>query len=510
MLLSFLVGFWSLAGQFVYNRIIFFYVANSDYAAASIISMHLAGFLIGSLIARRGKLPVFPVIGLSLMLTGLAQLLVWSWGVVSFGLDETLLLTLGFAFLLALTSGFIVVRLMEQSKGERGATTIIIADSMGSVMGAVVGGFYLVPVLGIQTSFGIVAALQALALVVVFTKVPGVSARMRGLAALMLVAGLGLIVAAGPETQHEDAEIMRVDGFPLPDLQGEGVRIAFERRTPYGVLSVLDNGEWLSLYSDNRFLCAVGRKEDLGVKSQWLLGSTVSATTLEDQDELAGPRVAIVGLGCGTTLAAILANFPRDGRGAIDVIDINPAIEEAQEKFKALLPGGMDDPRTSLTIEEGFVFFAEAVSAEKLYDAVVIDVAWMQNMNSTHIFSKEMFENVKKSMKVEGMLALWSEENNPVSPITLTIYRTLAAVFKKVIVRSTDDGTLFFASDIYNKAMKEAEKEESRLQFWVKENAEDLPVNELDNLVLNRYRFTLLGDHVGTNMRGRYADLVGQ
>lgn len=507
-LLSFLVGFWSLAGQFVYNRIIFFYVANSDYAAASIISMHLLGFLLGSLAARRWKLPLMPVVAVSVLLTGLAQLIVWGWGVPVFTLDHTLILTLGFAFLLALTSGFLVVRLMEDSQGQRAATTIIIADSLGSVMGAVVGGFYLVPVLGIAASFGIVAVLQAGALV--FLLIKG-EENCRGRWAIgvgTLVVTLALIGGAHMRAGGvPERDITRVDGFPLPEVRQGETRVAFEQRTPYGVLSVLDDPKsGRSLYIDNRFLCWVGYKEDLKTKSQWLLGSTVTNIVLEGKDREKSARVAIVGLGCGTTLAAMLSNF-QEGLSDIDIIDINPAIKEAQAQFERMLPVGMEDPRTRLFIKEGFVYFAEKTPGEALYDAVVIDVAWMQNMNSTHIFSKEMFENVKTSMRPAGVLAVWSEDNNPVSPITLTIYRTLKTVFKTVIVRSTEDGTLFFAADAHSRALFAASEEEPRLQYWVQQNSENMPVNELDNLVLNRYRFTLLGDHVGVNMRGRYSEL---
>ena len=55
--IAFLIGISSLAAQFIYNRLIFFYVANSEYAAASIVTLHLLGFLIGTLLARRAPLP---------------------------------------------------------------------------------------------------------------------------------------------------------------------------------------------------------------------------------------------------------------------------------------------------------------------------------------------------------------------------------------------------------------------------------------------------------------------
>lgn len=44
ILYAFLVGLVSLGLQFVFNRLIFFYIVNTDYATVSVISLHLIGF----------------------------------------------------------------------------------------------------------------------------------------------------------------------------------------------------------------------------------------------------------------------------------------------------------------------------------------------------------------------------------------------------------------------------------------------------------------------------------
>jgi len=71
--IAFAVGFCSLAGQFIVNRIIFFYVANSEYTAASIIALHLAGFWIGASFARRYHVAIRALLAATFALTLVAE-----------------------------------------------------------------------------------------------------------------------------------------------------------------------------------------------------------------------------------------------------------------------------------------------------------------------------------------------------------------------------------------------------------------------------------------------------
>jgi spermidine synthase len=395
---------------------------------------------------------------------------------------------------------------MEDSVGQREATTILIADSMGSVIGAVVGGFYLVPQLGIQISFALVAVLQALALTLCLFPA---RERKRLAAGALTLALAGVLMGAAHVSGLGQADhVMKVDGFPLSEPKPQGAKLLYEQRSPYGVLSVVDENEGRNLRIDNRYLCRIEDAEDVKKKSQWFVGDTVSKLALLGEGAPSHPRLAIVGLGCGTTLAAALSNLPASGPSEIDVIDINPEIEAAQVWFRDRLPFGTDDPRARMVIEDGFVHFT-ASPDQRLYDGVMIDVVWMQNMNTTHIFSAEMFANVKSWLTPRGVLAIWSEEINPYSPIALTMYNTLKEVFPLVKVVTSQDALLFFAGNADKAELRKALGQDQRQDFWIEDAASGYPVNRLDNLALNRYRFTVLGDHVRENIRERYRELTG-
>lgn len=215
------------------------------------------------------------------------------------------------------------------------------------------------------------------------------------------------------------------------------------------------------------------------------------------------PRIAIIGLGCGITLAAALESAQQDL--SVETIEINPVIPKATELFMPLLDASSTDARHQLIIDDGFRHFARREGA--LYDAVILDVAWMQNMNATHLFSKEMFQNVKRKMGPEGLFVVWSEEFNPFSPVSQIIFRTMQAVFPIVRVEQADDAaTVFYATTAPMASRLDAmlKPETVHLTRWLSQASSTAPLNTLDDLAMNRSKFTWFGDSSFDRLFERY------
>lgn len=502
ILLAILVGFWSLCGQFILNRIIFFYVANSEYAAASIISLHLLGFLLGSLAARCVHLSLPVLTAASLAVTVLAQMFLWTWGVAVFGLIATLCMALTFALLLAFFSGFLVVRLMEDRPPGTSPTPIIVADSAGSVLGAMVGGFILVPKFGLQASFALMMILQASALLLL-THRQWKQFSVSAVAACLA----GILMFPGVLQSRTNEAVLAVEGLPL-QLKTDEFKLLSERRSPFGILSVLSDPEGKrELRIDNRLLCGVFKESAANTAlSEWIVGQVPARLSLSAVVAPYKPRIAVIGLGCGMTLAAVLEELPTDGV-IIDMLELNPEMEETQKAFRDYLPHDPDDPRVNMIVRDGFAHFAD-LPADRIYDAVVIDVAWMSNMNATHLFSKEMYENVAKHMTGRAVLGVWSEETSPFSQVSLILYRTLKSVFPEVRVDASHGVVLFYAAKVSSPPLVEALSEKSAdLTRWVDEASLEAPINRLDDLAMNRHKFTLWGDSTFERVRERYAGL---
>ncbi len=493
-----LVGFWSLGSQFILNRIIFFYVANSEYVAASIISVHLLGFLLGSLAARRVRIGLPWLVGAALAMTVGAQVLLWTLGVVAFGLAATLGLALVFALAIAGLSGLLTIRLLEDRPPGSSPTPIIVADSAGSVLGAIIGGFILIPRCGLQASFALVALVQVLALLLLTRR----NARklMLGAGAALLATVLmvpGLLPAPDADT------VLSVDGLPL-QANNHHSRLIAEQRSPFGSLSVLENADASrEMRVDNRVLCSVPpAARDREATSEWIVGRIPAEIAAQNSRH---PRVAVVGLGCGMTLAAVLQALPETAR--VDLIEINPQIPDVQRHFRAGLPFNVDDPRAELHLRDGFAYFAD-LEPGVLYDAVVIDVAWMANMNATHLFSQEMYESIARHMTDRAVLGIWSEETSPVSLVSLILYRTLQSVFQNVQLDTSHDVILFLAAGADAPGLTAVlDPLSPRLLGWMAQAAVHAPINRLDDLVMNRHKFTPWGDSTFERLGDKYEEM---
>lgn len=487
-----LVGVWSLLGQFVFNRIIFFYVANSEYAAASIISIHLAGFWIGTLISRNRRLNIPLLVVLSFGATWLARLVTWQIGAAWLGLELTVLSAVTSGMLLAILSGGIVVQLMDQASGE--GKGVVVADSAGSVLGAFAGGFVLVPIFGLGVTFTAVLALQCLALIASGAESDW---RPKFLIAVALMTGMIPILVPPPSKPS----MVYVDGMPVNTQSRSPASVLFEERSPYGVVSVIEKerAQERVMFIDNRALCGThirGQERD----SEWAVGAN-AVRMIPDKDRKV-LRVLNIGLGCGTTLSAILTEVKSEDR--VDVVEINSSVVLAQKLFQSMQQHDPDSENVKVIVEDGFNYVARW-KGQPRYDAIVIDLAWMHNMNATHLFSQEMYENAARYLAQGGVLALWSEETNPFSPVALIIYRTLRETYRTVIVDSSQNVMLFYATNSGEDLIGYMPKEVQRTNKWIVEASAGMPINRLDNLVMNRYKFNTLGDSGWERLSEKYS-----
>lgn len=476
------MGFWSLAAQFIFNRIIFFYLAHSDFVAASIITVHLTGFLMGTLIAPRVRASQSGMLSAAFVLSWLAALIVWRAGAPALGLSATIGLTILFGVCLATLSGMLLIRLMEEGGKSEQGRAVVMADSAGSVLGAAAGGFYLVPYAGVTASFGVLFVLQGLALLIAAQherrlRRAGAVVAIGFVAGHLVLAQPGFVEADGAAQREWAARLLATRGH-----EGSGEEAAYAALSPFGLVSVLEGESGLRMMLDNKPLCARegGNLED---HFQYRLGR-VPAEMVAHNVDAGQAQFGIVGLGCGFTLAGALSKLERTAK--VEVIEINPGIAPAQKLFWPELPFTPEDPRVTLTIEDGFTHFAEAKSGV-LYDAVVLDLSWADDMVATHLFSREMFRNISARLKPDGVLALWMLSSSPFSRESLIGYRTLKRVFPYVYADEMEGAIVFFASkreDIVNYLSPEA----ARISSWLLDLAQEGEINTLDTLALGRLR----------------------
>jgi spermidine synthase len=293
-------------------------------------------------------------------------------------------------------------------------------STAGSVAGALLAGFWLVPRLPVSASLlALAAALLGAALLF------GWSLLRRGtrIAALSVAAlGVGLSAAA--------------PSAPRP--AGESLR---ERaRSFYGDIRVVDRPfrNRRTLFIDG-VANTVAALDTLDSTSRYIMA--FEALPLFRP---AAKKALMIGLGGG----ALVGRFREHYGVATDVVEIDPVIERLARTWFAFEPSGR------VSTEDGRMFLERSGEA---YDFIVID-AFNGDQHPYHLFSKEAFAAASRRLSPGGVLAINAIgfPDGPRDGLKRSMAATLGAVFRHVRVaaareydRGEDDcvNMMFFASD---------------------------------------------------------------
>lgn len=305
----------------------------------------------------------------------------------------------------------------------RTAGTVYAISTLGSVMGTLLLGFFLLPLFGTEN---IVLSLSMLMLVLAFLLALYENLRLKagnsliGWGATTAVLALALLLGVGSTLGTRD--------YP-------GSEVVFEEETHYGWVRVVD-------------------QPARGIR--WLMsgGSTIGAEHLETGAGLlgyqqvvghlprfhpAGENALLVGLGSGH-----LVNTYRQFGVRTDAIEIDPAVAHAAHEYFSFEPTGdviVGDARYQIK------------QLDKRYDFIIHD-CFTGGAEPIHLLSLEMFRELKAKLKPGGVLALnfvgltLEGERTPVEAVA----HTLDQVFehRRTFVSSPDatfNDFVFFVSD---------------------------------------------------------------
>jgi len=150
----------------------------------------------------------------------------------------------------------------------------------------------------------------------------------------------------------------------------------------------------------------------------------------------------IVGLGAGTTLsAATLTKLQQ-----IDVVEMDPVVEEASHY---LFPGGikaLHDPRVNFSIDDAR---HRLLLRKERYDLIISQPSHPWLSGSAHLFTQEYFEIVKSRLSENGVFSQWVNLFNMDATTLKSIFKALHNVFPYGInfIVMQESGLLLIASN---------------------------------------------------------------
>jgi spermidine synthase len=329
--------------------------------------------------------------------------------------------------LLAMTGPFFtrVLSVSVQSVGTL-AGKISSIGTIGSVLGTVLIGYVLIPLLPNSSIMNVTAAVLAVVAAVYWQGWGrGGVGQGAGFAGVFLV---GLLVMIGG-----------AKGEPL--TYGEEL---YRGNSNFGLMQVVQSENGRHRYYLNDFLSQNSYdpvvKKSLSLFSYMLQGlakgyyETASSTNVPAAPARRIERVLCIGLGVGMAPMA----FARDG-ATVDVVEINPAVVAVGQRFFDLEPA-----RLHLYLGDGRAYLNRLQPG---YDAIALD-AFLGDASPGHLMSQEAFAAMRRLLKPEGVLVINSFGNFTAGRDYFcgSLHRTLKSVFGQVIIHDGANGNVFFVA----------------------------------------------------------------
>ena len=450
----FFSGFAALVYEVMFTKGLILFVGGTVFAYSLILTAFLTGMGFGSLLAKRFQktdlATLFAYVQLGIGAYGLlfvpilnnldvAYLEIYKISNGSFVTFHSLLLLLSYLVLLVptLLMGMtfpVVSRLITRTeKIGRDVGRLFSVNTLGGVVGAFVGGFVLLPGIGLEKAILVAVALNLVISAVVFIAAAKGSRITYGVAlALVLLLGAALF----------DAE---VDPYRSGVYHQHG---RFDNRSEYRQALARERGAATISFSDYGLYGSVVVKEEGPVKVLMINGKVDAGTGLDVPTQLLlgyiptlmhpDPKdVAIIGLGSGITLSAV-ESFPVE---RIDVLELDPTVVEAAELFEPENRNALDDERVELTVGDARDYLS---TTERTYDIVISEPSnpWIEG--EVFLFTKEFYSVVGERLNEGGLFLQWigAYDFNP-EDLKISL-RTLKTAFPHVQAWADARGVDFF------------------------------------------------------------------
>jgi spermidine synthase len=430
-----LSGIASLALEVIWTRVLVLVVGTSTYAFVTMLSTFLVGIALGSFLARaladriRDPRRVFGWVQLGIAAATLASIplsaaLVASaqewfdsmelqWGVLlagRFGASFLVMIVpttlIGMTFPLA---GRIWARRIGALGGQLGQ--VYGANTLGNIVGALIGGFVVLPRFGMQRGIALLAILN------------------------LLCAGWGLLPAS--EGRRRLAMALRTAPLSL-GLLACAVLVAYWQPPPFASSAEREADSVLYYREGLVSTVKVIRRADDGRQLLMLVDGVVigqsSAGVDRKQQVLAHfpfllkpgsppANVLTIGLGTGILTGEVARHV---GVERIEVVELEPAVIEGARVFEGWNDSALADPRVQVVNDDGVNFLRR--STER-YDAVISDGKSRSGHAGNALFySEEYYRSIRQHLAAEGLMIQWVPLDVSGEDLR-TIVRTFVRVF---------------------------------------------------------------------------------
>jgi spermidine synthase len=367
-------------------------------------------------------------------------------------------------------------------------------NTFGSISGSLLGGFLLVPLIGVKNCWllaaWLIATMSAASLWLQIR--PGIKGDRINLAefctgnrsfsiAALLACFMGALWADGPTSMWMHTPIGY--GRVSQDYRSALGLETWRRTAQRALIKAYDGRETsVAVVSEGEYGFLTNGKSD---------GSAISDASTQVMLGIAGAalhpspqRACVVGLGTGTT-AGWLADVP--GMQRVDALELEKEIRKVARFFDPVSRGAMSHPRINHITGDAREFL---LTKGENYDLIVSEPSNPCRAGVANLYTREFYLSASQRLTSEGIFCQWLQ-GYEVEPSTINIViTTLQQVFPKVEVWATQDGDMLLICTNQNtpwkleslrQRVKEGVIAEALRRFWNTNSAEGFLSNCLAN-----------------------------
>ena len=304
-------------------------------------------------------------------------------------------------------------------------------NTLGAITGSLVGGFALLPALGIENTFRAAAAVGILAALGIWiaaarSEAPGRVAAMA--CAFAVAAAIVVFLPRWDQKLLASGAYKYAPYIRLDDLETElrTWRLLYYADGAAATVAVRELAGMRSLAIDGK----VDASNMGDMLTQRLLGLLPVLLHRDPQD------ICVIGLGSGVTVASALA--PGTVRSA-DVVEISPEVVTASSFFERENGRVLDTPGVRLIVGDGR---SHLLLTSRRYDVIVSEPSnpWMAGIAA--LFTREFFEAARARLKPDGIICQWAHTYDMRPDDLRSIVRTFGSVFPDATMWLVGEGDL--------------------------------------------------------------------
>ncbi len=438
LVVFFISGFVSFALEIIWFRVLISFMPVVTYAFSTMLVAVLSGIAFGSYLASlliHWKINLIRVLSVIIMTAGVLTILTPFGLLISvktLGVIENLI---HYTFynplpLIIITSALVIfpvallfglafpLGLAMWIKGKKVGNQVGVfyfVNTTGAILGAILGGFVLLPSLGLQNSLVILASILGLSgLVINFTDPR--KARSNRLIIVMAVVVIMVINLLPLDIKAITAKVRYPNEKVLWEREGVQTTVSIHELSNKSIVMYLDGAHQAN---DSDAMVLVHKE----------IGELPRLLHPQSKDAL------VIGLGGGVTAGALST----DQNIQVDVVELSPDVVKGASYFSHVNQKVLERKNVNILIDDGRNYL---LLKNKKYDIVTADIIPPRNAGAGNMYSKEYFELVRDVLKEDGIAVQWIGNGSK------TQYKLLARTFLEVFPHVTvwSNGTLLVGS----------------------------------------------------------------